>query len=109
MATEVIYYPDGTTQTVQHPDPPKSHVIFSKTAFNKYAATQFGSMGRFQDILDASEASTGSVKFCFTQYVAAITFEKSEVEYFTNVMVTATPPIMTVAERDAVLNNWPMV
>lgn len=80
-------------------------IILSKTAFNKYAAHVLGGMDVFQNIMDACEASTGSVKFCFTQYESAQTFEKSEVAAFTQIMVGGGK--MTDDQRDALLDGWP--
>ena len=55
--------------------------------------------------LDSCEKSTGAVKFCYSRYVAASKFEKNDVKDFTDILVLAT--IVTLAEQEALLVNWP--
>jgi len=100
----------GETTTSTVPDPPSIPSLLSKTAFQDLAVANLGSgttgMTRFQAIIDACPAGSGAVKFCFSRYEAAVTFEKADVANFTAIMVGAS--IMTQAEADAILNNWPM-
>lgn len=64
-------------------------------------------MARFQEIIDAAAASTGAVKFAYTQYEAAQNFRKSEVADFLTLLEAAT--IITTQERAAVLDAWPTI
>lgn len=95
----------GQTVDVMGDDAATAPLILSKTAFNKYAAQQLGGFDIFQNIMDQCAASSGAVKFCFTQYNSALTFEKSEVDTFTGIMNSA--GIMTSGQRAEILNNWP--
>lgn len=113
MTLEVIYYPDGTTQTINHPDPPKSPRILSKTAFQDYAVSQLGGsitgMARFTEIMDATrDSSSGAVRFAFARYEAAQTFEKTNTAILTTIMAgDSQAGHLTSAERAAILDNWP--
>lgn len=90
-------------------------IIMSKTTFNKYVANVLGSgdfmagADAFQALLATCKAKTDRVGFCYTQYTAASTFEKSEVQLFTDAMVAADPQIMTEQQQTAILGNWPEV
>lgn len=83
--------------------------LLSKTAFQDLAVANLGGgtdgMIRFQEIMDECAAGEGVVKFCFSRYEAAVTFEKAAVAQFTSIMVGA--GIMEAAERTAVLGDWP--
>lgn len=104
-----VFNEDGTITETEFPDPPASPRTLSKTAFQDLAIANLGGgstgMARFQQIMDASASGTGAVKFCFSRYDAALTFEKSAVDGFTSIMVGAS--IMTSDEKAAILNNWP--
>jgi len=84
--------------------------VLSKTDFRAFAVTQLGGstigMARFQDIMDAAQASSGAVKFCFTQYQDASAVVHADLTLFLGIMLGAS--IITQQERDGVLNNWPM-
>jgi len=84
-----------------------TELLLSKTSFNKYAATCLGSTARFQQILDDAEAASGDVKFCWTQYQAALTFEKSEVQNFLKILNSTNPKIVADQECSAIMDNWP--
>lgn len=104
--TENTFNADGSISTRTY-TVDTAPILLSKTAFNKYAAGQLGGMARFQDILDAAEASSGTVKFCSTQYESADIFEKSETDAFLHVLNNASPKIIEDAEYAAVIDAWP--
>lgn len=84
--------------------------VLSKTAFQDYAVSQLGGgvtgMGRFTDIMDATaDSPVSAVRFAYTRYEAAQTFEKSNVAALTQIM--AANGTMTAEERTAILENWP--
>lgn len=89
--------------------PTPQPMLLSKTAFQDLSVAHLGAgmtgMARFQAIMDACAGGSGAIKFCFSRYEAAQTFEKTQVANFTAIMVAAA--IMTQAEADAILNNWP--
>jgi len=95
------------TDLGDEPPPAPEPRTLSATAFNKYAASHLGlnGMARFIEIMDGARAAGGVPKFCAAQYDKALTFDKSEVDAFSKVLVLAT--IMTSDERDAILDNWP--
>jgi hypothetical protein len=117
---QIVTVPDGTRHgdldnrdgTFTRPPihtPPAESKILSKINFQDYAVSQLGGsvtgMARFQTIIDSCEKSTGAVKFCYSRYVAASKFEKNDVKDFTDILVLAT--IVTLAEQEALLVNWP--
>ena len=95
------------------PPPPPGPRILSKTAFQDYAVTQLGGglmgMGRFTEIMDATKNSAaGVVRFAYSRYEAANTFEKENTSQLTAVMAAdTTDGHLTEQERDAILDNWP--
>ena len=95
---------------VNNPDGPPIPRVLSKTAFQDHAVSQLGAgtigMARFQAIMDACQAGAGAVKFCFSRYEGANTFEKAKVADFTALMVANA--LMTANERTAIINNWPV-
>lgn len=88
--------------------------VLSKTAFQDYAITQLGNgltgMARFTTIMDATRDSTNAaVRFAFSRYEAAQTFEKENTATLTAVMAAdSTTGHLTDAERAAILDNWPV-
>lgn len=116
MGIQYIHHTDpndplyGQTEQVVTADPPTAPLILSKTAFQGHAVSKLGTgttgMARFQEIMDdCAGSASGAVKFCFSRYEAAQTFEKTAVSNFTAIMVGA--GIMQAQERTDVLNGWP--
>lgn len=111
--TNVTYYNDGRPPETETVTVETTTIVLSKTSFNKFVANVLGAgdfmagADAFQGILAACKAKDDRVGFCFTQYEAADTFEKSEVDLFTTAMVAATPQIMTEQQRTAILAAWP--
>lgn len=100
---------DGTfTNPASSPGVP---AILGKTQFRSYAVSQLGGgvtgMARVQAIMDATEAATGAVKFCFTQYQDATSCVLADMTTFLAIVLGAS--IITQDEHDAVLNNWPTI
>lgn len=102
----------GQTFEVDVADPATSPLVLSKTAFQDYAISVFGSgdviagMNRFSEIMDATRDSTnGAVRFAYARYQAAQTFEKANVELLAGVMETG--GAMTPEEKGALIENWP--
>ena len=107
---EIVYYPNGTTQEIDHPDPPAVPKLLSKTQFQDYAVSQLGGgvtgMGRFTEIMDATrDSASGAVRFAFVRYEAADVFEKANTAALTAIMVSA--GAMDAGERTDILDNWP--
>ena len=104
---------DGTYTNPASVVIPKTPRILSKTGFQDYAVSQLGGgvtgMGRFTDIMDATESSLSStVRFAFARYQAADTFEKDKTAILTQIMAAdSTVGHLTSAERTAILDNWP--
>lgn len=105
---EFIYHENGLI-TEEGQDDPATPKVLSKTAFQDLAISNLGGgttgMARFQAIMDACESGDGAVKFCYSRYEDAKTFEKTAVSSFTQIMVGAS--IMTTQERDQILAAWP--
>jgi hypothetical protein len=110
---EIITHSDGTTETIDHPDPPSAPLILSKTAFQDYVVSQLGSgatgMARFTEIMDATrDSASGAVRFAYARYEAALTFEKTNTATLTAIMAADTQAgHLTTDERAAILDNWP--
>lgn len=110
MGTEVIYYPNGSTETVVHPDPPARPRLLTKTQFQDYAVSKLGGipngMSRFTEIMDATrDSASGAVRFCFARYEAAATFEKENTAQLTQIMVNG--GTMDGGERTDIIDGWP--
>lgn len=100
----------GQVTTVTVPAPPTFPLLLSSTAFNKYAAGRLAGggvngMARFMEIMQAGRDAGGAAAFCVNQYDKALTFEKSEVLAFGNVLKGA--GCMTQDEVDGILDDWP--
>lgn len=116
-----VEVPDGTLHgavdngdgTFTNPVEASKPRILSKTAFQDYAVTQLGGgltgMGRFTEIMDATRnSSAGAVRFAYSRYEAANTFEKENTSQLTAVMAAdTTEGHLTEQERTAILDNWP--
>lgn len=64
-------------------------------------------MARFIEIMDGGRAAGGAAKFCVNQYDKALTFAKSEVLAFGNVLKNA--GCMSQNEVDAIAgDDWPV-
>lgn len=110
----IIYHNDpadplfGTTTEVDLPDPPTAPLVLSKTAFQDLAWAQLGGgttgMARFNVIMNGCKTGSDVLQAVYDRYQAALTFEKAKVLLFTQIMV---PSVMTQAEANAILNNWP--
>jgi hypothetical protein len=121
MATELIFRKNPNfgqpgepemlpVETVTHDDPVTEPRILSKTAFQDYAVSQLGGsvtgMARFTAIMDATrDSASGTIRFAFARYEAAVIFEKNNTGALTSLMVSA--GVMTADERTAILGNWP--
>lgn len=97
------------------PEPPASvgpPKILSKTAFQDLAISALNGgtvgMARFTVIMDATRDSIDPVvRFCFSRYEAAITFEKTNVASLTAIMANdTTNGHLTADERTAILTAW---
>lgn len=108
--TGAVIYETYTPPPTPGPRPPS---VLSKTAFQDYAVTQLGGgltgMGRFTEIMDATKnSSAGAVRFAYSRYEAANTFEKENTSQLTAVMAADnTEGHLTEQERTAILDNWP--
>ena len=98
---------------VEAPVIPATPILLSKTAFQDYAVSQLGGgttgMGRFTDIMDATENSASSaIRFAFARYTAAVIFEKTNTAALTTIMAAdTTTNHLTTDEQTAILSNWP--
>lgn len=113
MVKEIIYENGQINGEIDHPDPPTTPRVLSKTAFQDYAVSQLGGgatgMARFTEIMDATrDSASGAVRFAFARYEAAQTFEKSNTEALTAIMAEDSQAgHITSDERSAILANWP--
>lgn len=110
MGVTIEKLPDGTyvTYGTETPAAPR---ILSKTDFNKFGWSKLGMAG-FQKVLEDTRKSTGTTdahyeaRAAVTQYDAAQTFAKAEVEAIGLKIKAA--GFMTQEQYEAVTgNNWP--
>lgn len=105
-------------QTYTAPGSISAPLTLSKTAFQDHAvaclmsvnsSTQAQAMARFTAIMEATKTSSdGAVKFAFSRYEAAQTFEKTNTAALTALMAAdSTTGHLTTDERTAILDGWP--
>ena len=124
MGTEVIYFPNGTTQTINHPDAPKSPIVLSATGFMDASiaglkaansSTQAAAEARFIDIIEAAKTFTDAgnverakrVRYVHERYTKASTFNKAVVTGMLALFKAAGVASLTAGEEAAILTAWP--
>lgn len=102
-----VYLGNGNYSNPTLPSPPPAiPVIMTDRQFRKYAAQHLGSSAAVGTIYRNTGASVDSdVNYAFMAWSKAQTYDKSEVATLTSALVTG--GIMTSAQRNALLSNWP--
>lgn len=90
-------------------------VVLTKIAFRNHAAKCLGEgpagMIRFMQIINSTKAQADLdelIGFVYSQYEAATTFERIEVQQFLDVLVADEEVLLTPEERGAIINAWPL-
>ena len=103
---EFIYKKDGSVTEVTHPDRPTEPTLLSKTALLDHAESQLGSADKVIEVLEAAKGSSAAgVRYVYERYQAATTFEKTKATSFFATLQSAS--IITEAEKNKLVNNWP--
>lgn len=117
MGISVIYFPDGSTQTVQYPDSPPSPKPLTWSACNNYiigllATDALVGASNMQDILEKCRDATGTTqtmrltRYFYTWFLGETEFTRDAMtERITAVSTTC----ITTPQKNAVINNWPTV
>jgi len=118
-----VEVPDGTKHgaldngdgTYTNPQPAEAAVVpatLTKVQFQDLCVVQFGGDGagraRYVSVINQIKTSTSAdTAFAYERYLAATAVERDETAVFLSLLVADPENDLTLAERDAIINNWP--